>query len=297
MEQYENIEKYLQGSLKGEALKEFEAALKKDPALVEEVNLHRKLGNFLGNTAALDFRKNLANISNGITSLSDLKPPKKPGINGGTIIGSLGAIAILGFIIYWFLSGSSTEELVNVTNEEEKLELAVVDTNQEDITTPIVEDLTNPPEKSYSDDNPDQKPLKKEEPIAKYDPYQPNSELEKLLDTEQHSKVHDFQLAANVEKDTFFVNGDLASSKLPDNRPFILEVFDNLPSNYNQNPIFRTPLNPKLEDEDLNFAMAGGKKTFYIELDTVLILKPGIHYFQIVFSNEDKPLFVGKFEK
>ena len=61
-EKYTLIEQYLGGELTGEALKEFEQKLRDEPEWQRDVDLHRELGDFLGDKKGLELRAALKEV-------------------------------------------------------------------------------------------------------------------------------------------------------------------------------------------------------------------------------------------
>ena len=65
---YNIIEAYLDGTLSGEELTAFEQRLKSEPDLAEEVELHRKLQNELGNAQKKTAKIQIGFASGGVHS-------------------------------------------------------------------------------------------------------------------------------------------------------------------------------------------------------------------------------------
>lgn len=78
MKKQEKIEAYLDGTLTGKDLEEFETALKTDENLAEEVELERKIIEVLGDPDTFQLREQLDRIYNklNVTGQLNIEPPK-----------------------------------------------------------------------------------------------------------------------------------------------------------------------------------------------------------------------------
>lgn len=106
-ELFEKIEAYLSGTLKGDALKTFEAEIVTDQSLKNEVELHRQLKMELDDLETLQFQEKLIKINTATKEKSNKTTPKA--INWYAIAATFTGILVTGLMIYLLLNTSSNE--------------------------------------------------------------------------------------------------------------------------------------------------------------------------------------------
>ncbi len=292
-EQYDKIEKYLDGELSGEELQRFEKRLQEDPEFAQEVALHRRLHQVLGNAGEWQLRQNLEAIGASIQE-SDMPPPDDdppPAKGNGWFIPGLLLFILAGSVFAWLLLRPAAPDPL-AENET----TPPAPTERTDQVIPQDDPSDAQPESTPDAGTNESAPEPAPEPAPAPDPYQPNPALEALLDPERHSNVHDFDLTADLRPDSLVfltIEGELLSAALPE-QPFILEGFDRRPASYAAQPFLRVPLEPIAVEEDRPFAFAA-KKAYLISFDTLIDLERGLYYYQVRLENDPAPLFVGKF--
>ncbi len=294
-ERYEDIEKYLEGKLTGEELRAFETAMKEEPELAEEVALHQRLGDFLEDVDAIDFRKNLSQIGDAIQDSVRTGENDDNSLQWGSrIIGSIIVVLMVGALIYSLLRKPSPEiqmasdDLISETDATDSPQIISTDTTNDEqngIMTTRAEEKSTPAQ---------ERPPK---PTAVRDVYSPSARIENLMDPSNRSKVYDFELSAKFKTFPATIlefEGELVCSSLPQTSRFVLEVFDNVESNYDGHPFLSFLLDPVELDEDRPFAF-GNKTSFFVGADTTIELKKGLYYYQVRLNDDPNPLLIKKF--
>ena len=120
---YELIEQYLEGNLSGEELEQFELRLQTEPELKEEVELHRKLQNELGDTQKRLLRSRLDVLRKEFTDSEEETKviPIQRKSNLRVIISIAAGILILVFT-FWLFFFKTPEKQEIVKDDETPIE-------------------------------------------------------------------------------------------------------------------------------------------------------------------------------
>ena len=130
---YDEIERYLNGTLNGEKKKAFEERMKTDKKFREEVNLHKDLSTFLGDPEEKAFHDNIKKIGENYKTFS---APK----NHWSWLKFLLPLAVLGIGVWWCTQSKTKtpvdknkiESTINTTTKtkDSKTKSEEISTNQ-----------------------------------------------------------------------------------------------------------------------------------------------------------------------
>ena len=308
-ELFEKIERYIAGKLSGQELKDFEKELKENPELAEEVELHKKLDTVLGDRKLLQFQRKLEEVEETLQKESipsKGETSKKTGSKPIQWIILAILAGLMGIYFGWVLPKqqaavppSKEDTLEDLTPQEDINTDDVLNNNQESLIDSVKteDEALIPAEKT-----PTQEPTRSIEKIRKQlDPFQPNTTLETATSPDNWSNQYDFiDIEATVlplSQDSFSltIQGPLLAIKIPEEAGFLVEVFDNNPSNFPANPLIKGVLTTQEIDEETPQAFAA-KKSFITSFDTIQPFKKGLYYYQIRLENDSKPLVTKKFK-
>lgn len=118
---YDEIEKYLNGTLKGDKKIAFEKRMKSDKKLREEVNLHRDLSTFLGDPEEQAFYENIKKIGEEYSTKTQAK-------NQWSWLKILLPVTFLAMSVWWFAQSKTKaqvdenqiESTINTPTESEE---------------------------------------------------------------------------------------------------------------------------------------------------------------------------------
>jgi len=297
---YEEIEKYLDGTLKGEKKADFEERMKNDNKLRAEVELHKDLSTFLADSPEKAFQDNLKKLGD---NLSETPPPNK----GGWLKFLLPILAVLGFGVWWFSQSNDQAPI-----EENKIEAPTSQPNKtkdtktdlenktpiekkelEETKTPL-EETKSPPKKSskppvYADDNQPKSNL-----IAAAD-LTPNPALELLINNNLRSNEVTIEIVQKQKNSKIETTGSATNFKLvgtflsEDNlllRNLKLNIFSNKKEDYEN---FHPTLSEKIGLKKLsNF-------NYEFDFQKAIVLKPGLYYYLIEDADTEEIFFIEKF--
>lgn len=169
-EQIEKIEQYLEGSLKGEELGNFEQAMAQDPSLQNEVALQKTIQNELAKSRTTELKARLNNIT--VSTIDPYRGAKiAAGVIAGAVItgligyqvGNSGDIAVQEEVIFETQSNTSPQEENTVTYNE-VVASTETETTSDDVifeeestettTTTVEESTTAKPKKEVADKGP-----------------------------------------------------------------------------------------------------------------------------------------------
>lgn len=288
---FEQIEKYLDGSLSQEERLRFEDALLENEALREEVEFQRNMETILANQPEDALRHNLQKL--------DEKYANPPNSFRKIWLGGLLFVLLIGLVL-WFLPDNSTKQPSRViepvekkikedipkeelSKEIEKVPIETVEKEEKiEKEEPIKKQLTTPKQKS----KPQQKKEVKPQPIAA--DFAPIEILEKRLGNLRGGElevdgVEEVYKLKNGQIN-FTINGTIAIENDIDESAVTLHIFNNKMADYeNFKPVF---------SENLTFEKSN--ELFISNLQKQLSIKAGLYYLQI--ENEmGEILFLGKF--
>lgn len=113
------IEKYLSNELEGDLLENFEAQLQRDPALKEELALHRQLGETLKGEKVHELRNVLNEVNeNWETPATTANPAKVVKFNFRKVLSIAASVALLLAAYHWFLNTNVSSQEVYAANFE-----------------------------------------------------------------------------------------------------------------------------------------------------------------------------------
>jgi len=118
-EKYILIEKYLSEKLEGAALENFEAQLQADPALKEELDLHRQLRETLKGEKVHELRNVLNEVDeNWKSPVTTTDTAKVVNFNFRRVLSIAAAVALLFIGYHWFLNNNFSSQEIYASNFE-----------------------------------------------------------------------------------------------------------------------------------------------------------------------------------
>jgi len=294
-ELYDKIERFLSGRMADEEQEAFEKALQSDESLAAEVALHQQLNGFLEDTGELRLRANLSEIGEAFTA--EYVKEAKLGRAQLNIIGLIFFFLTLALMVFFFFfynnNGHNLSEDDSLLEGPTSRDVPAVQEPSNDTTTIFepsrpVDIPKEPREEATADQRTNQPPR---------DKYAVFPALETLLQRPNRVKRYEFDLDALLTGQAppvFTIKGELLAVSVPESG-FVLKVFDNITSNYPDDPVLVQNLRvvPKEEEER---PMAFAAKKLYSVVSTPLSeLQAGLYYYLIY--EKDQLLYVGKFER
>lgn len=281
-EQYGKIEAYLRGDLPESEQQAFEAAMAAEPALAEEVALHRRLQEVLGDEEEWRFRQNLQDIRSGVGATPSEKKSLAQRDGARFLLGLLFLIA-LSSLLYWWLVPAP----VPAPSQETPVDTLPAPSEPEQKTEP------EPPlEKEIAPE-----PAEPQAPAIELPPpFAPNPQLEALADAAPMSDIHSFDLEAEISREAparLMVEGELLSAQWEGETPFLLELYSNRPADYPGRPLLTGELAVLQQEEDTPIAFAA-KKAYFVGFEQEVSLQSRLYYYRVRLQGESAPLFVGK---
>jgi hypothetical protein len=299
---FELIEKYLEGSLDGEVLKDFERRMTEDTEFAQEVDFQRDIESVLAHQPVDDFRANLQKL--------DEKYENQSKNNGGLhwAFYLIGLIIILGSV-WGLMKSTQTNELPINQNEPETTEQsAPTETTpveienpmelEEEIPTEVEENpvqesdskptIVEPEKPENKEQQPAPKPPQKSRPIAGN--FEPNAFLESRLGSLRSDELNIESPLPNTEFSLqngaiqFQLTGTFKTEDDIEDKEVNVYIFSNKMEDYEA---FNTLLS-----QELNFEENGDG--FQFELSESVSLTQGLYYFQIEDEMGDI-LYIGKF--
>ncbi len=302
---YNMIEQYLDGSLSGEALEAFEQRLQTEPDFVEEVALHRKLQEELGNAQKRQLRSKLDALRKDFTQKEETKVVPIDSNQKWKIMVSVAASFLVLSLAFWYfvLRGPEKPKIVDDTppvNNEDPTPQKEDQIKEIEDPTRLVEDKTDPEKKT----DPVETPPPPENLLANFEP---NPELEDLI--AQNGTVGDFEFSIEKpEKNKAFVltdnkieiqfSGMLSTSAIENENNLEVAIYNNDPQNFKSKKRiakFQIPLEKDTSEDDEGIAFIE-KDVYYFDLQKTLTLDPGLYYYLIQQKGNSTTLFTGRFE-
>lgn len=266
---YERIEAYLAGALSEEERIRLEQEMAADPALAEEVMLHRSLDNMMADQEKMNFRRKLDEVGQAYA-----QPPSSGSRWWWTVLLTVAALAVLG----WFLLRPQPEPTPAPIPE--------APTAQDTITeAPVPQDTASlaPP------------PTTPEKPAAR-NLFAPVPALEKAILKERdayltiETALLDVLPGADAGTWQIRFSGRLLSATEPP--PLELQLLDN--TRPNGKLVVRMPVTATLIEEDENIRAFAAKKLYLLDAAQDALLPNGLYYGQLVVVAENKLLWTGK---
>lgn len=310
---YEEIEAYLEDKLGAQERSDFEKKLANDSELANELNLHRKVHNDIGDSTKRelrgvlgDMRKQYAQVEKR-DNIRQLKPQR----NLYRVLSIAASVLILGMAYWYFILDNSednqpiVEEVIEPV-EETKPSDNQIDTPKEPIPTdpsnlaqneepkpPIAPEKTNPTiEKPNLPD------------VPQFDPFEVNPSLEELVassestpfEFEMELPAQDVKMTLRNDKVLFGVLGTLFTSKFPEDDNFVVQIFNNQPDTYTNNqPVFRLEMNFDKQENEKDISFAGeARDIYYFSMRENLTIEPGLYYWIIALDKGETVAASGK---
>ncbi len=291
--QFEQIEKYLDGSLSEKELADFENQLAQDEQLEREVNFQRKMESLLAHRPEDDFRANL-------TKLDAKYAKEEPSKNRPLFLG-IGLVILLALTI-WRLglfenetnnpdSTTSTEITTQGTTDSDAPQDDLPTTNEEPANEVIDQEKeppTIPPtiKKNPAPQDPVQEPKNIRRPIAGN--FEPNEYLESRLGNLRSDDLNLDGPATQFNLKSGSIDFELKGIFKPENgiegRTIHLYIFSNKMADYEN---FQPLLSKQLTFEEV-------EEGFQFVLSKSLEVGEGLYYYQI--EDEDgEVLYLNKF--
>lgn len=290
----EHIENYLAGEMSSSEQAAFELAMGNDPALAKAVALSKRLETVLADDGEWALRQTLAKIRSAEVPLEVKDSPAAPSGTSWWKVGLPLFVAALVALVYWY-SGSTIDQPVEVERNEELSPLPTpapaLPLDIETPTAPAADSLAQPVQK----DAPTTPPVL----ATRGDAFKQNLVLEKLA-LQEGSVVYDFKLTARRYRtngtNRLAVSGPLFALSIPQDG-FLLEVYDNAPTNFPSSPRLTQRLVPtevkETEVKDIAFAR---KKSYVIVFDEPFEFPTGRYYFVIRAAPGQEVLEAGVIE-
>lgn len=266
---YEQIERYVAGTMDTQERAEFELLLRNDGALATEVNLHRSLQKALGDPD----RRRLLDIFQDLPDVSDLPQTTTAKISFSRIWPAAAAIFILALSIWWWWPGKSTQ-----ISEP-----------------PTVAKVTTPPDVDSGVSNlplPGDTPLPSVAPPAKKQlamrntaDFSPNPALDPLIGTQIRSAAASVSMWTPAQ-DTRYTpkNGRIVldiRGGAKGTGPFSARIFDNKSSDFSEKSALQS------------FELPVYRDSFVCQ--KTLAIKPGRYYLLLYREGSDEPEHVSRF--
>lgn len=279
---FSNIDKYLNGELKGEALQQFEKALKKDPDLAKRVHTLQQMSKVFEDTEKIKFRESLQNIDAEFNNNN-----KHFSLSKNSILMVL-LIFFIGLFLWLNQTPLEVLEPEIIENKSTQSSEEPVEFNQEDLEQDSIKNT-------------------KDRPIAQNNPTLPtstNNEVDSSLfiasDIQEMILVDlvrsSFQIenvspkngeAFMLEDNRAVLNfsGDIKSAEDIINEAWILTIYNNQDADFDENkPVFSS-----------KFFIRNGTNGFQFSIEVEASFKPGLYYFYIENADKTQLVYVGKF--
>lgn len=301
---YNKIQKYIDGELYGDALRIFEAEMAANPALAEEVALHRDMEVFFSETPENDLRKNLQTLGERV-QIADVGAEKQEKTKPGSKKywwWLLPVVVLLGWQIYNSQTTtidaadalpSEYEEDVESNETEEKKDTTTImgsppDTLEKEEEPPIIDD------REYATFEPPKSPEENPQLIAAN--FEPNPSLELLignnlrdneLEIELKQKQQNIQLSSSKAATPIRFSLLLRSKEDMSKKSLQWHLFSNDKTAYSN---FLSIVSDKVE------VRKNGEDLYEVDVQKRVILEEGLYYYLLENVEVEKFYFVEKFE-
>lgn len=264
---YERIEAYLAGTLPEEERARLEQEIASDPALAEEVALHRSLDNMLSDREKMSFRRKLDEVGQAYA-----QPPSSGSRWLWPALILVAVVAVSG----WFLLRPSSEPLPPPAPE-----------------TPVTQDtIANaPPQDSVPVPPPPPAPPKP----SQRNLFAPLPALEKAIQKERdaylaiETALLDALPTADARSRQIRFSGRLLSATEPP--PLELRILDN--SAPEGALVARIPVTAQLIEEEENIRAFAAKKLYTLDAAQNVRMSQGLYYGQLTTAADGKVLWTG----
>ncbi len=307
-ELYHTIEQYLDKQLDAKSIAAFEDRLSKEPELRQEVELHRKMQEELGDPIKRNLRSKLdqLRIEHTLEESDHKIVPLKPRVNWMKVVSIAAGVLLFGFLI-WLLviKEPVNNEIVEQPKEEEEQKVPPSKEIIKEEPNPIVQDETPEPKENEKPSIKDPIKTPVQDAMASLIP---NPLFENLVSQNGIQKIFEFSLKdpkdwkIPVQADqsiAFHISGDLKTTNPEEETKVMVNVFNNkaIDSDIAQaTTSFSLPVVKEViddnDEEELAFAE---KSTYYFNLDKNLKLTPGLYYYTLILEDNPRVLYCNKF--
>ena len=266
---YERIEAYLDGALSEEERARLEQDMAADPALAEEVALHRSLDNMMADKEKLNFRRKLDEVGQAYT-----QPPS----SGSRWLWPVVLLAAALAALWWFVLRPQPEPAPAPIPETPTVQDTIADVPPPPDTASLTPPPTTP-QKSVTRNL-----------------FAPVPALEKAIQKERdtyltiETALLDALPGADARTLQIRFSGRLLSATEPP--PLELQLLDN--TRPDGKLVVRIPVTATLIEEDENIRAFAAKKLYLLDAAQNALLPNGLYYGQLVVASENKVIWTGK---
>jgi len=266
---YERIEAYLAGALSEEERTRMEQDIAADPALAEELALHRSLDNMMADKEKMNFRRKLDEVGQVYA-----QPPSSGSRWLWPVLLTIAALAVLG----WFLLRPQQEPMPAPIPEAPTTLDTIADVPPQPDTASLAPPPTTP-----------EKP-------APRNLFAPVPALEKAIQKERdayltiETALLDALPGADARTLQIRFSGRLLSATEPP--PLELQLLDN--TRPDGKLVVRIPVTATLIEEDENIRAFAAKRLYLLDAAQNALLPNGLYYGQLVATSENKVIWTGK---
>lgn len=292
-ERQDRIEQYLRQEMSPAERAQFEAAMKRDAALAEEVRLQQQLHEEFGDRAKQTFIRELDKLGDQYFGPSPASG--RMWWNWKWLLGALLMVAVGLWLVIWVLP-------VPVKQKD----IPVPENNQPQ--RPLEEregPLSEPPGQSVEPPkpSPSEPEVEKESPpIAQVNPadFTPNPYLENLVGSYVRGEEWQFSgIDAALEGGRFRLEGRAQLTTAAAERNLMVFTYSNREADWLAgNFLLRRPLDLQAVAGDEPARTAGGDelRSFRFRISVPVDWKPGLYYYFLAWEQDEEPLFAGKME-
>ncbi|HRJ13657.1 MAG: hypothetical protein IAE84_14340 [Saprospiraceae bacterium] len=265
---YERIEAYIAGALSEEERARLEQEIAADPALAEEVALHRSLDQLMADKGKMNFRRQLDEVGQAYA-----QPPASGLRWFWPVVLLAGALAAL----WWFILRPQPEPTLAPIPEAPTVQDTIADVPPPQDTAPLA-------------------PPPKPEKPAPRDLFAPVPALEKAIQKEPdayftiETALLDALPGADARSRQIRFSGRLLTAM--DLPKLELQLLDN--TRPDGKLVVRIPVTATLVEEDENIRAFAAKKLYLLDAAQNLLLPNGLYYAQLVVVADNKVLWTGK---